>query len=69
MSQAEQTILKIDGMSCGMCKSKVEKALICISGVTSVSVDLDKKEAIIGGLVNPAALAKAVEELGFKVRN
>ena len=67
MSQVERTILKIEGMSCSMCKGKVEKALKSISGVTSVSVDLEKKEAIIGGSANPAALVKAVEEIGFKV--
>ncbi|WWV72392.1 hypothetical protein SOV_38010 [Sporomusa ovata DSM 2662] len=26
MSQSEQTVLKIEGMSCGMCKGKVERA-------------------------------------------
>ncbi|MBP2625865.1 MAG: Heavy metal transport/detoxification protein [Firmicutes bacterium] len=67
MGQLDQTILKIEGMSCSMCKGKVEKTLKSISGVTSVSVDLEKKEAIIAGSASPAGLAKAVEELGFRV--
>ncbi|TWH48395.1 heavy-metal-associated domain-containing protein [Sporomusa sp. KB1] len=69
MTQTNQIILRIEGMSCSMCKGKVEKALKSISGVINVSVDLETKEAIIGGLANPAALVKAVEEIGFKVKN
>ena len=49
MEPANQIILQIEGMSCPMCTEKVEKALKRIAGVTSVFVDLEKKEAIITG--------------------
>lgn len=67
MEQSNQIILKIEGMSCHMCTGKVEKALNNITGVTSVSVDLGKKEAIITGSAEYGQLAKTVEDLGFRV--
>ncbi|SDD71170.1 CopZ family metallochaperone [Sporomusa acidovorans] len=62
-----QTILKIEGMSCGHCKAAVEKALQAVPGVTSASVSLEKKEAIVEGTGDRAAMAKAVEDAGFDV--
>jgi len=67
MGRSDQIILKIEGMSCSMCTGKVEKALKNIAGVTSVRVDLGKKEAIIAGFAEYGVLAKTVEDLGFKV--
>ena len=37
----------IGGMSCGGCVSTVKQKLASVSGVTSVTVDLGKKEAEI----------------------
>ncbi len=37
----------IGGMSCGGCVSSVKQRLSSVAGVTSVSVDLGKKEAEI----------------------
>lgn len=62
-----QIILKVEGMSCGHCKSSVEKALQAIPGVTSATVDLEKKEAVITGNADKAALVKAIEDIGFDV--
>lgn len=67
MKQSNQTIVKIEGMSCPMYTGKVEKALTQITGVTSVFVDLGKKEAIITGSAAYGLLAKTVEDLGFRV--
>lgn len=66
MSQ-EETILRIEGMSCGHCKMAVEKALQAIPGVVSARVDLAKKEALVTGAANREALVKAVEDSGFDV--
>ncbi|WP_425059889.1 Copper chaperone CopZ [Sporomusa carbonis] len=67
MSQEKETILKIEGMSCGHCKMAVEKALQTVPGVVSASVDLAKKEALVTGTANREALVKAVEDAGFDV--
>jgi copper chaperone len=67
MSQAGEITLQIEGMSCGHCKMSVEKALMAVPGVTSAFVDLEKKQALVSGTADRAALAKAVEDVGFDV--
>ena len=62
-----ETVVKIEGMMCMHCKMAVEKALKGVSGVTSAQVDLAKKEAVVAGLVERAAIVKAVDEAGYKV--
>lgn len=62
-----ETVLKIEGMTCMHCKMAVEKALKGISGVTGAQVDLAKKEAVVAGSVERAAMVKAVDEAGYKV--
>ena len=46
---------------------RVEKALQGIAGVTSAQVDLAKKQAIVAGSTDQAAMTKAVADAGFKV--
>ncbi|MBP2637304.1 MAG: copZ [Firmicutes bacterium] len=67
MSQSGEIILKIEGMSCGHCKMSVENALKAVAGVTSASVDLEKKQALVTGTADRAALVEAVEDVGFEV--
>lgn len=62
-----QTVLKVEGMTCGHCKMRVEKALSAVSGVESAQVDLAKKEAVINGNANRDVLVQAVEEAGYNV--
>lgn len=57
--------LKISGMTCNHCKMHVEKALRGVSGVESVSVDLEKAEAVVTGSANFEELKKAVVEAGY----
>lgn len=61
------TILKIEGMTCMHCKMRVEKALKDVAGVSTVQIDLAKKEAVIAGSADRAVLAKAVTDAGYKV--
>lgn len=62
-----ETVLKIEGMTCMHCKMAVEKALKGVAGVTGVQVDLAKKEAIVDGPAERAAIVKAIDEAGYKV--
>ncbi len=64
----EKTIT-IEGMSCNHCKMKVENALKDIKGVTSVSVDLESKQAVItmSKEVKDKVFTKTIEKLGYKV--
>lgn len=64
-----EKILKIDGMSCGHCSARVEKALSAIDGVTAVTVSLEEKTATLtlATEVSDALLQEAVEDAGFTV--
>ena len=44
-----------------------EKAIKSVAGVTSVTVDLQKKEAYVEGNATDEAIRAAVEEVGFRV--
>ncbi|NLM50411.1 MAG: heavy-metal-associated domain-containing protein [Clostridiaceae bacterium] len=61
-------VLKIEGMTCGHCKARVEKALNEIPGV-SAKVNLAKKEAVlkIDEGISDQRLIDAVQEAGYKV--
>ena len=54
----------IGGMSCGGCASAVKQKLFSVPGVTSVSVDLGKKEAEI-----PTSAAIETDTLRKAFRN
>ncbi len=59
--------LAIRGMTCSHCVKTVTRTLEGITGVVSVDVSLERGDAIIAGEgADPAALIKAVEELGYK---
>jgi len=64
----KQKILKVEGMSCGHCSARVEKALNAIDGVEA-SVNLEKKTASVelSKEVSDETLKWAVEEAGYKV--
>lgn len=59
----------IEGMSCGHCKMRVEKALGALEGVDKAEVVLEDKKALIelSGDVSEAVLKSAVEEAGYEV--
>lgn len=58
----------IDGMSCGHCSARVEKALNAIDGVIA-RVDLDNKTAYIenGNTVKDEEIIRAVKDAGYEV--
>lgn len=60
----KQTFI-INGMNCNHCRTSAEKAIQSVAGVTSASVDLATKIAIVEGTASPEAICKAVEEVGF----
>lgn len=57
--------VKIEGMSCGHCSARVEKALKALEGVTDVKVNLEDKTAYISGNVNLNTVKEAIEEAGY----
>jgi len=64
-----QKIITIEGMTCGHCQARVEKALNAITGVQA-KVDLKKKLAVVEMKEEVAdeALKKVVTEAGYEVK-
>lgn len=62
--------LKIEGMMCQHCVAHVTKALQGVEGVTSVSVELKKKTAVVefNETVTGERLIAAVTEAGYEVK-
>ena len=56
---------RIDGMACIHCKNRVEKELSALPGVTSVTVDLDKKTASVEGDIAEDTIREKVNALGY----
>lgn len=59
--------LGIGGMSCASCVGRVEAALRKVAGVSDVNVNLATERATVLGTADTAALAAAVESVGFDV--
>ena len=62
--------LKIGGMSCGGCTSKVTNALQTITGVSEVNVSLEAGEAVVQydeRLASPEQLKVAVQVIGYSL--
>ncbi|MBJ9730372.1 MULTISPECIES: heavy metal translocating P-type ATPase [Burkholderia cepacia complex] len=67
-SAALQTIeLNVDGMHCGGCTGRVQRALAAVPGVVDAAVDLDAHTATVTAqeTVEPDQLVDAVREAGY----
>ena len=64
-----EVALQVEGMTCASCVGRVEKALMKVPGVASVSVNLATERATVQALpsVPGAALRAAVEKAGYSV--
>lgn len=62
--------LVIEGMMCGHCTGRVQKALEAVDGVKEVRMSLENKTAEVeaGDDVAEQALAKAVKAAGYEVK-
>ncbi|RBQ29516.1 heavy metal translocating P-type ATPase [Aliarcobacter vitoriensis] len=62
-------VLKVDGMSCGHCSGRVEKALNAIDGVDSVKVELSTKDVTINMSkeLDEQTLVSAISDAGYEV--
>jgi copper chaperone len=57
--------LSIPDMSCGHCKATVMTALASVPGVASVTIDLDRRTAMVEGDAGVSGLLKALETAGY----
>lgn len=67
----QQVILAIEGMSCGHCAAKVEKALFATAGVVSADVSLESNSVKIAydpDRTNVNELKTAIQNAGYNPR-
>ena len=58
----------VTGMSCAACSARVEKAILSVSGVSSVSVSLLTNSVQVEGSFEFCDIKKAVEEAGYGIK-
>jgi len=69
-SAENSVVLKVEGMTCGHCVGRVQKALDMAPGVQAAKVDLDSGTAEIrfGAETDMAKLIAVVEAAGYTAR-
>ena len=63
-------IFKIEGMSCGHCKARVEKVIGELSGVSSVQVSLEEASASVvfdDAVISYDVIKEAIEDAGYDI--
>ena len=60
-------VLKIEGMMCGHCRARVEKALKAVAGVETVEISLEHKTATVTRNADSALLRQAVIDAGYQI--
>jgi copper chaperone len=65
MTTAMTTELNVTGMTCGHCRSAVQRALTEVEGVDTATVDLEAGVARVEGDAKPEALVAAVQKEGY----
>lgn len=60
--------VKVDGMMCGHCASRVEEAVKSVNGVTDAKVSLENKEVTVSGNDGTQEnVRRAISDAGYKV--
>ncbi|MGR5142377.1 heavy metal translocating P-type ATPase [Photobacterium sp. DNB23_23_1] len=56
----------LSGMTCASCVSSVEKAILSVSGVSSTSVNLAERTALVSGSASSNLIIQAIEDAGYQ---
>ena len=56
----------LSGMTCASCVSSVEKAILSVAGVSSTSVNLAERTALVSGNASSDKIIQAVEDAGYQ---
>lgn len=59
---------RIEGLRCNKCKANAENAIASLDGIESISIDLPTGMAEITGSADEEEIAKALEKIGFNLR-
>ena len=64
-------VLNVDGITCDHCVNTIKKAIVSLVGISSVEVDIEKKQVIVEPDDKQAKsedLIDKIMEAGFEVR-
>lgn len=66
-AHSKTVVLRVDGMTCPLCKNAVEKALSSVAGVeqSDVNPSAERAVVIVRPDVQPGALAAAITAAGY----
>lgn len=66
---SEQTTWTVTGMTCGHCEASVREEIGELAGVSSVEASHETGRVVVtsDGPLDPAAVAAAVEEAGYRL--
>ena len=69
-SAEKMVVLNVEGMTCGHCVARVQKALDAAPGVETARVDLESGTAEVrfGAETDPATLIEVIEASGYAAR-
>lgn len=70
MSTTRETVLEVEGMSCGSCVRHVDHALRTVDGVTAVEVRLKERRVLVrhGEDAPLPQLVEALRDAGYEAR-
>ena len=64
-------VLNVDGITCDRCVTTIKEAVVNLVGISSVEVDIEKKQVIVefdDKKAKPEDLIDKITEAGFEVR-
>ena len=69
MATNQDTVLAVEGISCGCCAGRIERALGSLEGISKVSVDLAKSSVTVkhdANRTSTAVLISALRDAGYE---
>lgn len=64
-----RSVFRLSGLDCGDCAAKLEKRVAALNGVQSATVNFGAGKLTVEHMLDEAAIIKAVEQAGYKVRD
>lgn len=69
MTEVNERVYQVDGMTCGHCAASVQEEVSGVAGVTAVAADVETGRVVVTGAdVSDEEVARAVDEAGYTVR-
>ena len=68
MSERQQLVFTVPGISCGHCEAAIKREVGAIDGVSAVEVDIDSKLVTVRGeALDRDDIVAAIDEAGYDV--